>query len=180
MFQFGYERRGVLSAGLLAVDTLAHPLVASALADDGHKFTDKFTIYTNANQQLSEELRENVGPHGIYVDDRRIRKLSSHESKEGINIDFDHGPGVLEGFLVHRPSTSCVSPLVKELGLVTTPTGIIEVTQPFCQTSVSGIFAAGDCASMMQSIPYAIAMGAHAGCGIARELPRRVTGNKSS
>ena len=33
MFQFGYEQRGLRSAGLLALDGLANPVPASSLAD---------------------------------------------------------------------------------------------------------------------------------------------------
>ncbi|KAI0445778.1 thioredoxin reductase [Xylaria telfairii] len=178
MFQFGFERRGVSSAGLLAVDGLATVFAASTLADDGHKFTDNFTIYTNSNPPLAADLRAEVVAHGIKVDDRKITKLGAEEGKEGITIEFDDGSSCFEGFLVHRPSTTCTSPLIQQLGLETTPMSGIKTSMPFCQTNVAGVFAAGDCASMMQIIPHAVAMGAYAGCGIARELPRRVTGNK--
>ncbi|KAI0468895.1 thioredoxin reductase [Xylaria cf. heliscus] len=178
MFQFGFERRGVSSAGLLAVDSLASVFAASTLADDGHKFTDNFTIYTNLNPSLATDLRAQVTAYGIAVDDRKINKLSSEDGKEGITIEFEDGSSCFEGFLVHRPSTTCASPLVQQLGLETTPMSGIKTSMPFCQTNVPGVFAAGDCASMMQIIPHAVAMGAYAGCGIARELPRRVTGNK--
>lgn len=166
--------------------------MALALADDGHKFTDRFTIYTDGNPPLAAELESLVAGCGVRVDDRKIKQLRESKlgtgdggdvhgddgaAKEGILLDFADGTSQLEGFLVHRPLTRCESPLASQLGLAMTPAGDIQTSMPFCQTSVPGVFAAGDCASMMKIIPHAVAMGAYAGCGIARELPRRVTGN---
>ncbi|KAK7746486.1 hypothetical protein SLS53_002445 [Cytospora paraplurivora] len=178
--------RAVTSADILddglfrvldATDGLASAKMAAGLADDGHRFTDKFTIYTNANPVLAAELHSLVSAHGIKVDDRAILRLRADEEKEGVSIDFVDKTSSFERFLVHRPSTWNTSPLVKQLGLRMTPMGDIETSMPFCQTSVAGVFAAGDCASMMKIIPQAVSMGAYAGCGIARELPRRITGN---
>ncbi|KAI1322271.1 thioredoxin reductase [Xylariaceae sp. FL0255] len=177
MFQFGFERRGVASAGLLAVDDLASVFAASTLADDGHRFTDDFTIYTDGNPSLAAELKDQVSDHGIHVEVKKIAGLRSEPSKDGVMIDFEDGSSRWQGFLVHRPGSDCTSDIVQQLGLETAPLAGVKVSMPFCQTNVPGVFAAGDCASMMRIIPHAVAMGAYAGCGIARELPRRDTGN---
>ncbi|RYP13120.1 hypothetical protein DL767_010879 [Monosporascus sp. MG133] len=177
MFQFGFEDRGAQSAGLLAVDGLASASMAAALADDGHRFSHDFTIYTNGDSTLASELGKTVTAYGIKVDDRKIRELHADEGRKGIAVDFGDGSSKTEAFLVHRPTTVNDSPLIRQLGLDMTPTGDIATSMPFCQTSVPGVFAAGDCASVAKIIPQAMVMGAYAGCGIARELPRRVTGN---
>ncbi|KXX81467.1 Thioredoxin reductase [Madurella mycetomatis] len=136
MFQFGFEQRGVSSAGVLAIQGLAVAQMALALADDGHKFTDRFTIYTDGNPPLASELESQVSGRGMRVDDRKIKQLRASKmgmsdrsdihgddgaETEGILLDFADGTSQLEGFLVHRPLTRCESPLVSQLGLAITP-----------------------------------------------------------
>lgn len=177
MLQFGYELRGVSSAGLLAVDTLASVPHASMLAQDAYKFTDNMTVYTSANPDLADAMQKELGSYGIAVDDREITRLVPGPGKADVTIKFQDGAEKTEGFLVHRPGTRVASKLASQLGLEITEFGDIRVSPPFCQTNIPGVYAAGDCASPMKIIPNAISMGAYAGAGIARELPRAVTGN---
>ncbi|KAF2264632.1 thioredoxin reductase glit [Lojkania enalia] len=176
MFQFGYEQKGCPSAGLLAIEGLGNVPHATMLADDGNKFASKMTIYTNQNPILEAEITASLQTPDIVVDDRKIKRLRTGDGPSDVVIDFDDGTSKVEGFLVHRPETELDRTLVDQLGLKVSARGDIEVMPPFCQTSVFGVYAAGDCASPMKIIPNAISMGAYAGCGIARELPNRVTG----
>ena len=174
MLQFGYEQRGVASAGLLAIDTLASAPLVSMLAQDTYKFTDQLTLYTSMNPKLAFELRAQLDPHGMDVDDRSIHRLIPGPNKAEVTIEFSNGQKKVEGFLVHKPGSKVASKLVDQLGLERTESGDIKTFPPFCQTTRPGVYAAGDCASMMKIIPNAISMGAYAGAGIARELPKRV------
>lgn len=63
--------------------------------------------------------------------------------------------------------------LSDQLELKYVPDDYIKTVPPFCQTSVEGVYATENCASMMKIIPNAISMDAYAGAGLARELPRR-------
>ena len=182
MFQFGYEYRETRSAGLLAIDGPANLDHALKLADDAHRFTDLVVIYTNANPTLAAEPAEALQDADIRVDDRGISRLKSapHElhldlsGDASIKIEFTSGEIASETFLKHRLRTRLVPTLSDQLGLKYDSSGQIQTAPPFCQTSREGIFAAGDCASMMKIIPNAISMGVYAGAGIARELPKRV------
>ncbi|KAF1950199.1 hypothetical protein CC80DRAFT_427527, partial [Byssothecium circinans] len=87
------------------------------------------------------------------------------------------GSDRIETFFVHQPATKVNKGLVGQLGLETNVRGDIVTRMPFYQTNVSGVFAAGDSASPFKMIPNAIFQGSNAGAGIARELPRRVTGH---
>ncbi|CAD6584960.1 MAG: hypothetical protein ASARMPREDX12_001800 [Alectoria sarmentosa] len=184
MFQFGYEQRNASSAGLLAIDGLANAIHAPRIADDAHKFTDIITIYTNANAPLAAEISMSLQTPNIRVDDREIARLTeaSQETKlspstdSEIIVEFANGETAIESFLVHRPLTELNRTLSDQLGLDYIPGGQIATIPPFCETSMEGVFAAGDCASMMKIIPNAISMGSYAGAGMARQLPRRVTG----
>jgi len=175
MYQFGYEFRGCASAGLLAVDGLSNVMQSTMLADDGNKFADMMNIYTDNNSSLASEISAAVQTSSVAVDDRKIKALTDGENSSGVTIEFEDGSKKTEAFLVHRPKTQLDRTLVDQLGLKILPTGEIEVMPPFCRTSVPGVYAAGDCGSMMKIIPNAISMGAYAGCGISRELPKRVT-----
>ena len=188
MFQFGYEQRGLHSAGLLALDGLANPVPASSLADDALKFTDIVTKYTNSNPTLAAQISDSLQTSDILVDDRKILRLSkpgasatssSSSKSTGIAIEFVNGEIKDEGFLVHRPITVLDRSIPEQLGLEYGPIGEVRTLPPFCKTTLEGVYAAGDCASMMKIIPNAINMGAYAGAGIARELPKRVTQSAS-
>ena len=184
MFQFGYEQRNAASAGLLAIDGLANSIHAPKLAGDAHKFADNVTIYTNANAHLASEISTLLQTDGIRVDDREIARLTRASDKveiappadPGIIVEFVNGEHAFESFLVHRPLTELDHTLSDQLGLEYIQGHQIETFSPFCQTKMQGVFAAGDCASPMKIIPNAISMGAYAGAGIARELPKRHTG----
>lgn len=175
MFQFGYEQRGASSAGLLALGSLANALHATKLADDANKFCETLTIYTNSIPNLAAEISKALETSDIQIDDRKVVRLVRGSTGSEMTIEFDSGEKKTEGFLVHRPLTCLDRNLAEQLKLDLGPTGEIHVTPPFCQTSVPGVFAAGDCASPMKIIPNAIAMGAYAGAGVARELPLRIT-----
>lgn len=181
LFQFGYEHRNTASAGLLALDGLANVVHSLRLADDAHKFADKVTIYTNANAPLAAEITDSTQYPYVRVNDRRIARLLSTSEDEkptsaslpSITLEFVDGERIHESFLVHRPLTELSRKLSDQLELEYVPGGYIKTIAPFCQTSVEGVYAAGDCASMMKIIPNAMSMGAYAGAGIARELPKR-------
>lgn len=171
MWQFGYELRGALSAGLLAVDGLAHPAHAAMLAYDGFKFANSMTIYTNGNKELAEQISAAISTPGMSVDDRKIACLTEGPGGKVV-VEFADGATQEQTFLVHRPRNEVDRSLAEQLGLAWSSTGHIDTSPPFCKTSVPGVYAAGDCATMMRIIPNAITMGAYAGCGLCRELPK--------
>ncbi|KAL1856873.1 hypothetical protein Daus18300_010636 [Diaporthe australafricana] len=177
MFQFGYELRGSSSAGLLAIDGLAQPMHALMLASDAIKYADALAIYTNGNPGLAAQLSASQQmAAGMSVDDRKILRVgrgatsSSSSPSSSVLITFVDGTEKTEDFVHHRPLTRVAGRFVDQLGLAVTPMGDIEAPPPFCRTNVPGVFAAGDCASMMKIIPNAVATGAYAGCGMCREL----------
>ena len=61
-------------------------------------------------------------------------------------------------------------PFVEQLSLETNPSGEIKLTPPFNATSVPGVFACGDNATMMRAAPQAIAMGGFTAAGVASQI----------
>jgi gliotoxin/aspirochlorine biosynthesis thioredoxin reductase len=69
----------------------------------------------------------------------------------------------------YAPSVEINGPL-QDLGLEMNPSGEIKVNPPFNETSVSGVFAGGDCATMMRAVPQATTGGMLAGVGAASQI----------
>lgn len=159
------------------------PFHAAMLVEDAQKFAEIVSIYTNGNEQLGRDVRkvlmERGEPEGeIRVDDRKITRLTRDSESPGIIVHLEDGEVKAESFLVHQPHTRPDSDIVRQLELETNERNDIVTKMPFYQTNVSGVFAAGDCASPFKMIVSNIFQGSNAGAGIARELPRRVTGHR--
>jgi thioredoxin reductase len=139
------------------------------------------TIYTNGDPELALKITailSQKGSHEVVVDARRITRISSVLGSSNITLKFNQGTDRTESFIVHQPATKVNQHLVEQLHLETNGRGDIVTKMPFYQTNVSGVFAAGDSASPFKMIPNAIFQGSNAGAGIARELPRSMTGNE--
>lgn len=149
--------------------------------NDAQKFADTVPIHTNANAALAAEIINSLQTPHVRVDDRQIvhlgaaspSSISATPTDSSIDVGFCNSQKATESFLVHRPMTELSRQIYDQLGLDHEAGGHIKVAPPFCQTNIEGVIAAGDCASMMKIIPNAISMGAYAGAGIARELPKR-------
>ncbi|KAG9230920.1 hypothetical protein BJ875DRAFT_487493 [Amylocarpus encephaloides] len=177
LFTFGLEHRGSASAGILSMGYAANPFHASILIEDARKFAEIITVYTNGDVVLANKIQD-TGVPDILFDHRKIRRLGSARDGPGITIDFEEGETKLEDFIVHQPPTRVNPAIVEQLGLKLDARGDIMTTPPFYETNVEGVFAAGDCASPFKMIANAMLMGANAGAGIARQLPRSITGNR--
>ena len=141
------------------------------------RLTDKMTIYTNCAEDLAHTLTDQLtndkgGRSGaVTVDNRRLVRLErgmGHPSE--IVITFSDGSTETQGFLVHQPQTTVSGPFAKQLSLELTPTGDIKTTPPFNETSMAGVFAAGDCAVPVKVVPQALAMGGLTAGGISFQL----------
>jgi thioredoxin reductase len=181
LFTRGFEFRGSASAGVIAADLASSPPHAVILGEDASKFAENVTIYTNGDQNLAKEISKILhqrGEKNVPVDSRKITRIERVTATDSVKLHFEQGDERTESFLVHQPATKVSEVFVSQLGLETNPRGDIVTKMPFYQTNVSGVFAAGDSASPFKMIPNAMFQGSNAGAGIARELPRRLTGNK--
>lgn len=92
-----------------------------------------------------------------------------------MTIDFETGDPVTLGFIVHRPATVNRSQhLIDQLGVETVDPamgGHVKITNPmFNETSVEGVFAAGDTMVMMKQAAIAMAEGLKAAVGAGMQI----------
>ncbi len=131
------------------------------VAHNAAQLASTITIYTNGNPSLSASVEAAAAkkPHKFLVDDRRIVKLVKDPSGSDVIVHFEDGTERTEGFLVHAPLTEVNGPFAGQLGCELTPTGDYKTTNLFGETTVPGVFAAGDCATMMKAVTTAMYLG---------------------
>ncbi|MCJ1352289.1 MAG: hypothetical protein MMC33_002273 [Icmadophila ericetorum] len=178
LFCHGYEQssKANLSAGVLAVHMLAMPAFALHMAHMAAQLApSRVTIYTDGNETLAQEVKAKSGLQPAWkTDNRKIRALRMHDTTDkqssGVDISFEDGSKVTEGLLAHAPLTKARGPWAEQLGLAMTPMGDYEAKPPVFETSVKGVYAAGDCMTPFKVAANAIANGSVAGSGVAIRL----------
>lgn len=152
----GYEQRGT-PIGILEFN---HPS-QSHLVQMARSFDTRITIFSNGAIPTDLPVQQALTvakAFGATVDSRKITRLinngPSHE--DGVTIEFETGEPVTLGFIVHRPVTVNRSQhLIDQLGVeMVGPAmgGHVKIMNPmFNETTVRGVFAAGDAMVMMVS-----------------------------
>ncbi|RUO31867.1 thioredoxin reductase [Aliidiomarina sedimenti] len=160
----GYELSGG-PLGVLATHVMS-PHQAAMIPDWGAT-----TFFTQGNLELSSEQAETLGNRGVTIERTPVREvigdgeqLSSVMLKDGRSI-------VLRGLYV-APTITIQSPLVDalDLELNETPMGTFIAVDEFKESSLKGVFVAGDMSNPMQNGTFAIASGTMAGVAAHRAL----------
>lgn len=176
LFCHGYEDRGKRSAGVLAVGDLAASAGAAlVVARQASTLADKVTLYTNGSDEVAQALEAVLLPHqrgSIKTDSRPIARLVKEAEGSDVTVHFSDGSEpAQEGFLAHKPKLVLNGPsLAADLGLELTPQGDIKTLPPGVQTSVEGVFAAGDCGTMLKTVANAVASGSNAAAFVSMQV----------
>lgn len=165
---------------MLAEGDIANAVPALHFARQMLQMTKKAVIYTNGNEQIAEDVNKVLAEHpcAMSVDTRKITKLVKAPNRAEVTLHFENGTETTEGFLAHKPKSKLRGDLAEQLGLEMTPKAIIQVNPPFNQTSVKGVFAAGDCCNMMPTVTAALYSGTAAGGGAPLQLQAERLGQK--
>ena len=170
----GYEQRGTPIGILEFTSPMASHLVGMA-----KRFDPRITIFSNGPIPTAEPIQKALkisNGLGAKVDERKIKRLINNgpSHTDGVTIEFEEGEPVTLGFLVHRPVTvNRAEDLVAQLGLEKVPPemgGHVKIMDMFNETSVRGVFAAGDTMVMMKQVTIAMAAGVTAAAGAGKQI----------
>lgn len=178
LFCHGYEERGAVSAGVLAIDDCAPASRALHLARYANRLADKVTIYTHGNSQVTKEIEDALTQlnsssktrKNITIEPRKIIKLMKLSTKAEIEVQLEGEKSKVEGFIAHKPLSQQSNAFAEQLGLDLTDRGDIKVYAPFNATNVRGAFAGGDCQTPLKGVTVALSHGAVLAAGVAAEL----------
>ena len=129
-----------------------------------HDWTDTLTVFADGHD-IPPEIRADLARRGIPTVDGRIAEIDHHEGNNTI-VKVDAGPQVGVDILFAHPRNKPSARLHESLGLATvdTPQGIALKVDERRETSMRGIYAAGDLANpQMPSVTTASWQGAMAG-----------------
>jgi len=140
---------------------LAAPLEMLAYAGMLSSWTHDLVALTNGAVDLDAGTAHGLAGLGISVRTEPIARLHREDGRLG-RIDFESGEPLARTVLFHQPRQQPRTGLAAQIGcaLVTEGMipGLIEVDQ-MQQTTVTGVFAAGDVTTPMQSIAMAVSSG---------------------
>jgi thioredoxin reductase len=129
-----------------------------------HDWTDSLTVFADGHD-IVPDIRADLAGRKVPVVDGRITGIARH-GDHNATIKLDIGPDVAVDILFAHPRNKPSASLHDALGLATvnTPTGIALKTDERRETSMPGIYAAGDLANpLMASVTTASWQGAMAG-----------------
>ncbi|CAN5124610.1 hypothetical protein BH11ACT7_BH11ACT7_34510 [soil metagenome] len=136
-------------------------------------WSDDVVLLTNGPADLNAEQVEKLSAAGVSVDDRAIASLAGADGQL-TDVVFADGArlprrGLLVATTLHQRSS-----LAARLGAEFNPPGPVAVdalkTDPFCRTTVPGVFAAGDVSAQMSQVAAAAAAGSLAGAAVMQTL----------
>ena len=130
-------------------------------------WSDDLVLCTDGPCGLSDRAREELVHNGVRIVEPPLARLEGSGRLE--RIVFNDGSAVARDALFVHTSPRGRSDLAAQLGCGLTDYGLVEVT-PERETSVPGVYAAGDAASRFHQIVVAAASGAEAAIMINRSL----------
>lgn len=171
----GFEQKGSPIGILEFKSPMAQHFVYMA-----KNFDRRVTIFANGeidegNEAVQRSLRV-CRKWGVGVDERKITRMVNNgpSHTDGITLEFETGEPVTLGFLVHKPPTVNRSEdLIQQLGLEVAPPqtgGNVVVKDMFNETSVRGVFAAGDTMTPLKQVAVAMAEGLKAAAGVGKQI----------
>jgi thioredoxin reductase len=112
-----------------------------------HDWTDRLTVFGNGHD-ITLDIRADLAARQVPIVDGRISEIEPYGSHSA-TIKIETGPDVSVDILFAHPRTRPSASLHDVLGLATvnTPTGIALKTDERRETSMPGIYAAGDLAN---------------------------------
>ena len=158
----GYEYRSRVTG------ILANGEAASHYASLIRNLTDNLVILTNGASDFTPEQTEQIARHNIKVIETDVAELE-HDQGQLKNVVLNNGERIkLDAMYASLPFVQSTD-IPESLGCELTEHGYIEVEHGQ-KTTVHGVFACGDSATMVRSVANAVASGNFAGAVANIEL----------
>ncbi|WGV25838.1 NAD(P)/FAD-dependent oxidoreductase [Halotia branconii] len=126
-------------------------------------------LCTNGEAELTADQRKLLENHKIIVREEKITRLEGNKGRLE-TIIFETSEKIeCHGMLI-RPKQKLRSDLAEKLGCELNEFNLIKTTNVFNETSVKGVYAAGDITSPMQAIAVAVFQGSAAASGLNYSL----------
>ncbi|KAK2874949.1 hypothetical protein FQN49_001923 [Arthroderma sp. PD_2] len=171
------EKHGRVPVAVLAVGELAELTMALHTVWQIRQFASSVRVYTHGDPELAQELAARVSPDAaITVEAACIQQLEPDaDSSHGVVVQLDNGNSD-KAYLYHRRAAQLKGsdPFARQLKLELTESGAIRISArvPY-MTSMDGVYAGGDCASLGQRTLFkALAMGEGVAAAVAARLER--------
>lgn len=158
----GYEVKGENTAILANGDAAYHYALLLS------QWTKQLTIFTNGPAAFSDEQKHKLQQNNINIIENRIAALT-HNKGYVEEIVLEKGQSHKFNVIYSRPVIKQHCDLPEQLGCELDEHGMVQV-DIFHKTTVPGIFASGDCTTMMRSVAIAAASGMKAGAVINNEM----------
>ncbi|PAP76039.1 NAD(P)/FAD-dependent oxidoreductase [Rubrivirga marina] len=156
-------------------EVAGRPLAVLARGEAAHHlgrlirgWTDDLVLFTDGPGGLDDDERQRFERNGVAVREEPIERLEGENGTLKAVVLAD-GERVARAGLFLRPDQELRSDLPHRLGCPLTDTGRLAVDVGG-RTPVGGVYAAGDIATAMQSVPTAAASGALAGAMLNFDL----------
>jgi thioredoxin reductase len=128
--------------------------------------TPDITLLTNGLIQLEQHPQIITAvKRGFKIDTRPIQSFAKEEAQSSVNVEFADGTKVGYGFIAHKPRSAVTGTFSEQLDLEMTAESRILVEGDYHETSVRGVFAAGSCASVIDSEAVELSTGITTGIG---------------
>lgn len=131
-------------------------------------WSKNLTLFCNGTSTLNSEQTQKLSGHSIAINQKEIREMV-HVNGQLQHLVFGDGSTQKIKAVFTRPAFEQHCTLPVGLGCPLTETGLLAV-DGFQKTSVAGMYAAGDSATLFRAISVAVAAGALAGAMLNKEL----------
>lgn len=153
----------------------SQPLGVLANGDTGQEFVEiiqnwskNLTLFTNGPTTLTDEQRGKIKRLNVSMVEIPIARIEHVDGFRPV-LRLQDGSSVSLTALFARVPFRQHSDLAQQVGAELSPAGLIVIT-PYGQTSVPGLYAAGDNSTPLRSLVVASASGTTAGAFLNREL----------
>lgn len=136
-------------------------------------WSDDLVVFTSGQFAVPDQVAGDLARAGIRIEERPVVGLRAHDGKLTA-VELAGGAEVTREILFMRPPQR-QTPLVTSLGLALDAQGFVRVDEQG-QTSVPGIYAAGDSTTMMQGALLAAAAGMNAAARLNHALNMELAG----